>query len=99
MGLSGRAADWMQHQRSAPLLLEIHAQVLKGYTGDEEANAEWTGQFLDLVDKSAFDVMGTRGARPFEVATVRLSNMIKIIPNWEVLAPTNKVGRCSCKSG
>lgn len=44
-----------------------------------------------LVDKSAFDVLGKQGARPFEVATVRLANMIDIIPNWERLAPPDKV--------
>lgn len=46
-----------------------------------------------LVDKSAFDVLGKQGARPFEVATVRLANMMSIIPNWERLAPPDKVRR------
>ncbi len=69
--------------------------VLKGYVGDKTADASWTSSYLNkeaggLVDRSAFDVLGTEGARPFEVATVRLQNMIKIIPNWEKLAPANK---------
>lgn len=69
--------------------------VLRGYVGDRAADASWTSSYLDrdaggLVDKSAFDVLGTKGARPFEVATVRLQNMMKIIPNWEKLAPANK---------
>ena len=67
--------------------------VLRGYVGDKNADASWTGDYLKpgrLVDKSRFDVLGTEGARPFEVATVRLQNMIDIIPNWEKLSPPNK---------
>jgi len=72
--------------------------VLRGYVGDKNADASWTSDYLKgknqggqgLVDKSAFDVLGTKGARPFEVATVRLQNMISIIPNWERLAPSDK---------
>eukprot|EP00624_Nannochloropsis_granulata_P005178 evm.model.NODE_36558_length_9878_cov_24.109232.2 len=72
--------------------------VLRGYVGDKAADASWTSDYLKgkrqggqgLVDKSAFDVLGTEGARPFEVATVRLQNMISIIPNWERLAPADK---------
>lgn len=69
--------------------------VLRGYVGDKNADASWTSSLLrkeagGLVDKSAFDVLGTEGARPFEVATVRLQNMIKIIPNWERLKPANE---------
>jgi len=72
--------------------------VLRGYVGDKNADASWTSDYLKgksqggqgLVDKSAFDVLGTEGARPFEVATVRLQNMISIIPNWERLAPADK---------
>ncbi|KAM3573948.1 hypothetical protein VYU27_004076 [Nannochloropsis oceanica] len=72
--------------------------VLRGYIGDKAADASWTSDYLKgrsqggqgLVDKSAFDVLGTEGARPFEVATVRLQNMISIIPNWQRLAPADK---------
>lgn len=35
-------------------------------------------------------MLGTDGARPFEVATVRLMNMGKILPAWGKLAPANK---------
>jgi hypothetical protein len=65
--------------------------VLKGYVGDKSADASWTGDYLRLVDRKAFDVLGTEGARPFEVATVRLQNMMTILPKWETLAPANKV--------
>jgi hypothetical protein len=63
--------------------------------GDKKTDASWTGDYLKkegqgLVDKSAFDVLGREGARPFEVATVRLQNMMAILPNWEALVPPNK---------
>ncbi|CAM9350351.1 unnamed protein product, partial [Phaeothamnion confervicola] len=64
--------------------------VLRGYTGDRSANAEWVGTTLQIVDKSAFDVLGTDGARPLEVATVRLQNMAEILRKWDVLSPPNK---------
>lgn len=69
--------------------------VLRGYVGDKQADASWTSSYLrkeagGLVDKSAFDVLGTEGARPFEVATVRLQNMIKIIPAWDRLKPADE---------
>lgn len=69
--------------------------VLAGYVGDKKTDASWTGDYLKkegqgLVDKSAFDVLGREGARPFEVATVRLQNMMAILPNWEALVPPNK---------
>ena len=61
--------------------------MLKCYVGDKTADASWTSSYLNkdaggLVDRSAFDVLGTEGARPFEVATVRLQNMIKV--SWLV---------------
>jgi hypothetical protein len=46
--------------------------VFKGYIGSKDYNAAWIESTLQLVDKSRFDVLGTSGARPFEVATVRL---------------------------
>lgn len=63
---------------------------MKGYIGDPQGDAEWTRDYLKLVDKSAFDVLGKNGARPFEVATVRLQNMMQIIPKWNVLSPSDK---------
>lgn len=64
--------------------------VLRGYVGSRQDNSDWAESYLNLVDRSAFDVLGTKGARPFEIATVRLQNMMNIIPKWELLAPKNK---------
>lgn len=61
--------------------------------GDRSADTSWISEQLDqggLVQRSAFDVLGKQGARPFEVATVRLQNMMAILPNWDVLAPPDK---------
>jgi hypothetical protein len=82
--------------------------VLRGYVGDRKADASWTSRYLNknnnmvggeskaLVDKSAFDVLGTEGARPFEVATVRLQNMMAILPMWEKLVSSACVCVCVC---
>ena len=45
---------------------------------------------LEMVDKSRFDTLGTQGARPFEVATVRLQNMMQIQKRWQALSPPDK---------
>ena len=58
--------------------------VLRGYVGDKEADASWTGSYLrsgrerTLVDKSAFDVLGKDGERvwPYGVAWVESSRRL-----------------------
>ena len=72
--------------------------MLRGYVGDRNANTAWVTDHLRLVDQSKFDVLGKQGARPFEVATVRLQNMAAILPQWETLAPPDKVGSSSSSS-
>lgn len=64
--------------------------VLKGYVGDADADASWIASTLQMVDARRFDVLGERGARPFEVATVRLQNMREIVARWDSLSPPNK---------
>ncbi|KAG5189392.1 AhpC/TSA antioxidant enzyme-domain-containing protein [Tribonema minus] len=64
--------------------------VLRGYVGDRDADASWVESTLQLVEKRRFDVLGTQGARPFEVATVRLQNMREIVTRWDDLSPPNK---------
>ena len=64
--------------------------VFKGYIGSKSDSSDWAESYLTLVDRSAFDVLGKEGARPFEIATVRLENMMNIIPKWELLAPPDK---------
>ena len=52
------------------------AQVLRGYIGDRNAPPVFEGQ-------TPFDVLGPGYQRPFELATLRLSNMIGILPKCE----------------
>lgn len=65
-------------------------QVLKGYVGDPEANADWISSALNMVDKKEFDILGKRGSRPLELATLRLQNMRQIVTKWNKLAPPDK---------
>ncbi|CAM9256906.1 unnamed protein product [Ascophyllum nodosum] len=64
--------------------------VLKGYTGDRDENAEWILSSLNIVDQDKFDVLGNRGSRPFELATLRLQNMRQIVTQWNRLSPPDK---------
>jgi len=65
-------------------------EVLRGYKGDRNADAAWISTNLRLVNASEFDVIGKSGQRPFELATLRLQNMIPIIQKWSTLSPPNK---------
>ena len=68
----------MLDARSMPLSCsqthpERALQVLRGYIGDRSAKPVFEGQ-------TAFNVLGSGYQRPFELATLRLSNMIGILP-------------------
>uniref|UniRef100_A0A0G4GHR6 Uncharacterized protein n=1 Tax=Chromera velia CCMP2878 TaxID=1169474 RepID=A0A0G4GHR6_9ALVE len=63
--------------------------VLKGYFGSKEQRADWATVCLRLVDGKRFDVLGERYQRPFEVATVRLQNMMAVLDRWQDLAPSD----------
>lgn len=58
--------------------------------GDPEANADWISSALSMVDNKEFDILGSRGSRPLELATLRLQNMRQIVTKWNKLAPPNK---------
>lgn len=64
--------------------------MLKGYTGDPNDNSDWILSSLNIVGKKEFDVVGTRGSRPFELATLRLQNMRQIVTQWNKLSPPDK---------
>lgn len=53
----------------------MHArlQVVRGYIGDGSAKPVFEGA-------SPFNVLGTGYQRPFELATLRLRNMVGILP-------------------
>lgn len=65
-------------------------EVLRGYTGDVNALQLFDSQ--DLINiggltsfkGSLFDRVGGGFLRPFELATLRLRNMIEILDNWKV---------------
>ena len=74
--------------------------VIRGYLGDPTGNADWIakalaqgaqqGRFPADLSASAFDPVGRAGVRPFELATLRLQNMVQgILQNWEALAPAD----------
>jgi hypothetical protein len=51
-------------------------QVLRGYIGDRNAKPVFEGN-------TPFNVLGGGYQRPFELATLRLSNMVGILPKCE----------------
>ncbi len=66
-----------------PMLMGIGSpgtvqEVLRGYVGDR-----MSGPVFD--SPTPFDVLGTGYQRPFELATLRLFNMIGILPKCESL--------------
>lgn len=65
-------------------------KVLRGYVGDPRANADWMSSAMSIVDNKKFDKLGQRGARPFQLATLRLQNMQQILTKWNKLAPPDK---------
>lgn len=58
-------------------------EVLRGYVGDRDAK--------QIFGKSPFDILGDGYQRPFELATLRLSNMIGILPNWGELVSKDEL--------
>lgn len=88
-----------------PMLLGIGSPgtlqaVFRGYRGDSGAQRDWVsaalqtgsakGRFPTGLDESAWDSIGSSGLRPFELATLRLQNMVDgIIGNFAELAPAD----------
>lgn len=60
----------------AALLATTHAQVIRGYVGDRSAKPVFNSA-------TPFDILGQNYQRPFELATLRLFNMIGILPKCE----------------
>lgn len=57
------------------------AEVLRGYTGDRQAPARLA---LPL-----FNLVGRDYQRPFELATVRLRNMVEVLGRWRTYVPSD----------
>lgn len=88
-------ADVSPYLKLLPMLMGIQSEgtlpeVLRGYFGDPSADSRWIKQALRLVDTSRFDSVGRNGQRPFELATLRLQNMIDVLSKWQKLVPTNE---------
>ncbi|KAF8061915.1 p80 [Scenedesmus sp. PABB004] len=59
-------------------------EVIRGYVGDRSA-----GPVFEAARPNPFDILGTGYQRPFELATLRLMNMVGILPKWGELSPPN----------
>eukprot|EP00892_Ulva_mutabilis_P005367 jgi/Ulvmu1/3201/UM015_0242.1 len=59
-------------------------EVIRGYIGDRNAEQIFPS---DSVMGRAFGILGDGYQRPFELATVRLKNMVASLANWSELAP------------
>jgi hypothetical protein len=57
------------------------AEVLRGYSGDRQAPPRLAMPLFDLV--------GHGYQRPFELATVRLQNMVEVLGRWRTYVPTD----------
>ena len=57
------------------------AEVLRGYSGDRQAPPRLAMPLFDLV--------GRGYQRPFELATVRLQNMVEVLGRWRTYVPSD----------
>jgi len=78
----------------APLALFADAdctplQVIRGYIGDQSAEPIFEGTQLGR----AFDTVGRGYQRPFELATLRLQNMVGILPKCALFSIKGLHGR------
>lgn len=81
----GAELDINPYFKLLPMLMGIGSpgtvqEVLRGYVGDRDSKPVFTSP-------TPFDVLGTGYQRPFELATLRLLNMVGILPKWSELSP------------
>ncbi|MEX1316453.1 MAG: AhpC/TSA family protein [Synechococcaceae cyanobacterium] len=57
------------------------AEVLRGYRGDRQAPSR--------LEAPLFNLLGRDYLRPFELATVRLRNMVEVLGHWRTYMPTD----------
>ena len=69
------------------------AEVLRGYSGDRSAperlGADQVVQLGNLppISGALFERLGQGHLRPFELATVRLQNMVEVLSHWRTYVP------------
>lgn len=78
-------ADINPYLKLLPMLAGIGSpgtlqEVIRGYVGDRSAKPVFNSA-------TPFDILGQNYQRPFELATLRLFNMIGILPKWGELSP------------
>ncbi|EIE18540.1 hypothetical protein COCSUDRAFT_60209 [Coccomyxa subellipsoidea C-169] len=81
-------ADVSPYLKLLPMLMGIGSpgtiqEVLRGYIGDRSAKPVFEGA-------TPFNVLGGGYQRPLELATLRLSNMMGILPKWSELCPPDE---------
>jgi hypothetical protein len=57
------------------------AEVLRGYSGDRQAPPR--------LEMPLFDLVGRGYQRPFELATLRLRNMVEVLGRWRTYVPSD----------
>jgi hypothetical protein len=83
--LTPAAALWVPEAHSASHGQELSdtaaaLQVFRGYIGDRQAKPVFPGS-------TPFDILGSGYQRPFELATLRLFNMVGILPKCALPCP------------
>jgi alpha-beta hydrolase superfamily lysophospholipase len=58
------------------------AEVFRGYTGDRSAPQRFASPLFNLAGGEGFQ-------RPFELATVRLRNMVEVLSHWRTYVPSD----------
>eukprot|EP00882_Tetradesmus_deserticola_P017039 GHRQ01018226.1.p1 GENE.GHRQ01018226.1~~GHRQ01018226.1.p1 ORF type:complete len:297 (+),score=106.89 GHRQ01018226.1:869-1759(+) len=80
-------ADINPYLKLLPMLAGIGSpgtlqEVIRGYVGDRSARPVFNSA-------TPFDILGLNYQRPFELATLRLFNMVGILPKWGDLSPSD----------
>ncbi len=71
-------------------------EVFRGYKGDKNApqlfdsEEEINLKFFPSIKGSLFKTVGKDYQRPFELATLRLQNMLEVLPNWQTYVPDDR---------
>ncbi|MEW5308289.1 MAG: hypothetical protein WDW38_000259 [Sanguina aurantia] len=84
----GADMDISAYAKLLPMLAGIGSpgtfqEVIRGYIGDRSSKPVFD-------QATPFDVLGTGYQRPFELATLRLFNMVGILPKWSSLSPAKE---------
>lgn len=71
-------------------------EVFRGYLGDKNApslfkeNEQINIKPLPIIKGSLFNRVGKNYQRPFELATLRLQNMVEVLKHWRIYVPDDR---------